>query len=448
MSEVSARIDLPPVRSGRPPGPRGLRLVRTLLDYRRNNLPTIEKLAREFGDIAYMPFPGGGGFVVSHPDYIQHILIRNSDNYRKTSATHWVRHFFGNAMQINNGEYARNMRRIIAPAFHGEGLARAYAELIVDESVAAIRGWKPGPRPGITQELTELVLDVIVRIFFGTEPGAETRRVGALFVAALPPAGAILPRWIRGSRSGRYVAAAAALTAEVMARIAARRRDVNGGTDFLSMLVRAGKDGQQLNDQQIRDEIVAYALAGYSAATALNQILRLVAENPHADTRLAAELETVIGAREPRMQDLPALDYLGSVVKEALRLCPPAGMMFRRAAADDVIGGWPIPAGARMFLSSWVVQRDRRFFPDPLTFKPERWTPEFERALPMCAYFPFGRGPRACIGGAMGELILQLIVATILRRHRLEARVTLRPDQDEWPAILAAGGIQVDVHPR
>lgn len=448
MSELSEHLQSPIVPHRRPPGPRGMALVRALLEYRKNALPTLEKMVGEYGDVTYFPLPGGGAFLLGHPELIAHVLIKNVDNYQKTSASKWARHFFGNAMQINNGEYARNLRKMLAPAFHGEGLARAYADLVVRETSAAVRDWPAGHRTGMTQELTDLVLDIVMQIFFGTAPGAETKRLGQMFLAALPPVGTMLPAWLPGSRNHRYIRDAAALNVEVMKRIHARRAKPGEGSDFLTTLVNISRDGQSLTDQQIRDELVAYALAGYSASTAVNQILRLIAENPHAEAAVAAELASVIGNRDATMHDLPRLEYLGKVIKEALRLCPPAGMMFRRAVADDVIGGWPIPAGARMFVSSWVVQRDPRFFDEPLEFKPERWTPEFERALPMCAYFPFGRGPRACIGGAMGELILQSMVATICGRFKLDALRKLPSDQAEWPAVLASGGVQVDVHPR
>ncbi|MEO8033297.1 MAG: cytochrome P450 [Acidobacteriota bacterium] len=439
---------LPPSRRDRPPGPRGVKLVRALLDWQRDALPTLERMTAEYGDVAYIPLPGGGAFLLGHPDLIEHVLIRNVDNYHKTTASKWARHFFGNAMQINNGEYARQIRRLVAPVFHGEKLARAYGDLIVRETAAAVSGWVAGHRPQMTQDLIDLVLNVVVQIFFGTTPGEETRHVGEMFMASLTPIGAILPSWVPRSRNSKYVKATQALDAWVLNRIAERRRDGTPGYDFLSVLASLGKEGLTLTDAQIRDELVAYTLAGYSSSTALNQILRLVAEHPVVDAELAAELQLVIGNRDPVMHDLHELHYLGMVMKEALRLCPPAGMMFRRAVAEDVIGGWTIPAGARMFVSSWVVQRDGRFFDEPLEFRPERWTPEFERALPACAYFPFGRGPRACIGGAMGELILQMMIATICRRFRLVALHKLDSHRSEWPAILAAGGVQAEIHPR
>lgn len=451
MSDISQGLPLMPVRRERPPGPRRLGLLRALNEYRRNELPTLEKMVAEYGDVVYIPLPGAGAFLLGHPDLIQHVLIKNVDNYRKTTASTHSRHFFGNAMQINNGDYARQMRRIVAPAFHGEGLANAYSALIVRETGRAIEKWGDSPeRPTMTQELIDAVLEIDMQIFFGTAPGEESKRLGKMFLDSLTPGGTILPSWVPWSRNRKYVSAVEALDAWLMERIARRRTDGATGSDFMSVLVRlgGGKEGHTLSDRQIRDEIVAYALAGYSTSTALNQMLRLIAENPLIEEKLAAELKRVVGDRDPGMQDLPSLGYLSMILKEALRLCPPAGMMFRRAVADDVIDGWPIPAGSRIFVSSWVVQRDRRFYDEPLEFRPERWTPEFERALPACAYFPFGRGARACIGGAMGELILQLMTATVCGRYRLVAFRKLDSDHAEWPAVLAAGGIQANVYRR
>jgi cytochrome P450 len=435
----------------RPPGPRGIALVRAANDLRRNGLATLERMAREYGDVVYLNMAGRHMFLISHPDLVEQVLIRNYTNYIKTTGDAQTRHFFGNAMQLNNGDYARAMRRIIAPVFNPEALARAYGETIVRETQAAMDRWQPGPRPGLTQELTDLVLDVAAQIFYGTEPGEDTRRMGRLWLAATVPAGSsVLPAWVPKSRKARYIEAVAALDAEVLGRIRERRRDPSsGGFDFLTVLARLeGKDGPALTERQVRDELVAYTLAGYSATTAINQVLRLVAEHRTADRALADELASVVGGRAPGIQDLPKLTYLDKVVKEALRLCSPAGVMFRRAVGPDVIGGWTIPAESRLFLSSWVVQRDPRFYDDPLAFKPERWTPEFERSLHTCAYFPFGRGPRSCIGGALGELIVQLVVATIAGRYRLEALRAIPAEESAWPRVLAGGGIRVDVHPR
>jgi cytochrome P450 len=175
----------------------------------------------------------------------------------------------------------------------------------------------------------------------------------------------------------------------------------------------------------------------------LVQTLRLMAENPAADAQVAAEVASVPGTRP----DVHKLPYTGKVLKESLRLAPPAGLMMRHTEADDVVGGWAVPAGSRMLLSSWLMQRDPRYYDDPLAFRPERWTPDFERGLPSCAYFPFGAGARSCIGGILSDLTLRLIVATIARRFRLEAAVT-PADESAWPLLLAREGFRAVIRTR
>ncbi len=189
--------------------------------------------------------------------------------------------------------------------------------------------------------------------------------------------------------------------------------------------------------------------AGYqSVAIALNQTLRLVAESAEVERLQAEEGRAVVGSRAPAAEDLARLLYTEQVVKESLRLCPPAGVIGRRAGADDSLGGWTVTAGSRVFMSAWVVPRDPRFYEDPASFKPERWTPEFERALPACAYFPFGRGPRGCIGAGLAELIVQLVLTVVVQGCRLEALEATPPEQSSWPSVLKRGGLRVNVCPR
>jgi cytochrome P450 len=291
----------------------------------------------------------------------------------------------------------------------------------------------------------DLLLHIMVRMHFGTPRGEETRRVGQLYQHALN----LLPEyslseWLPTPRNRRYQAAVAELDAAILGRIAAQRRADHGESDLVAEMIRLDRESAALPDIQIRHELVSMMAASYrTVAMTLVQTLRLIAENSGVDSSLAAEVAGVAAAT-PEVQKLP---YTGKVLKESLRLCPPAGLIMRRAVADDVVGGWPVPAGSLILLSCWLVQRDARFYDDPLDFRPERWTPEFERALPFCAYFPFGAGPRSCIGGILSDVTLRLIVATIVRRYRLEAPVT-PADQSAWPLLMARDGLRAVIHPR
>jgi cytochrome P450 len=455
----------------RPPGPRGLDLLHALNDFRLSPLPTLEYLAKRYGDVVCVPVPGRRAFLLSHPDLIHHVLIRRSENYTKTTGTRAARRFFGSSMQLNNGERARSMRRLLAPLFVFDRLARAYGDLIVEETQACIDQWTPGPRPGLTQELMDLLLHIMVRMHFGTPPGEETRHLGSLYstaLALLPEFS--LPEWVPTPGNRRYIASVAALDAAVLGRIAASRRNDDGGTDLISEMLRL-----DLPDVQIRHELISMMAASYgTVGMTLVQTLRLMAENPAADAQVAAEVASVerlayttVGGQAPSpvpqtttaegqasalvratpRPDVHKLPYTGKVLKESLRLAPPAGLMMRHTEADDVVGGWAVPAGSRMLLSSWLMQRDPRYYDDPLAFRPERWTPDFERGLPSCAYFPFGAGARSCIGGILSDLTLRLIVATIARRFRLEAAVT-PADESAWPLLLAREGFRAVIRTR
>ena len=420
-----------------PPGPRGLELLRALNDFRRGPLPALERLAQRHGDVVCAAIPGRRAFLFAHPDHIHHVLIRRSENYTKTTGTRAARRFFGSPMQLNNGERAKAMRRLLAPLFVFDRVARAYGDLIVEETEAFLDRWKPGPRPGLTQELMDLLLDIMVRIHFGTPKGDETRRVGQLYSSALALLPEFsLPEWVPTPGNRRYIAAVAALDAAILGQIDRLRREDGGGTDLVSEMLRLA-----LPDIQIRHELVSMMAASYgTVGMTVVQTLRLMAENPNVDAQVAAEVPS--GAL-----DVHKLPYTGKVLKESLRLCPPAGLIMRHTEAADEVGGWPVPAGSRILLSSWLVQRDARYYDDPLAFRPERWTADFERALPSCAYFPFGAGARSCIGGILSDMTLRLMVATIARRYRLEAAVT-PADQSAWPLFLAREGLQAVIYPR
>jgi cytochrome P450 len=424
-----------PTAARRAPGPRGLDLLRTLNSFRRNPLPTLERLTREHGDAVSVRLPGRPAFLFSHPDQVRHILIGRSENYLKTSGTRAARRFFGDSMQLNNGDRARSMRRLLAPLFTFDRVASAYAGLVVEETRAAIRDWSPGPRVALTDQLMELVLHIMVGVHFGTR-GDDTRRLGALYAKAfaLLPQYA-LPEWVATPGNRRYAAAVAALDAAILARLAAARQH-DRGDDLGAAFLRIG-----LSETQARHELVSMMAAAYgTVGMTLVQTLRLLAESPVDDGRVAEE----VSASASPFPDLRTLPYTGKVVKESMRLCPPAGVVMRRAAELE---GWAVPAGARILLSSWLVQRDPRYYEEPLAFRPERWTPAFELRLPPGAYFPLGAGPRSCIGGVLSDVTLRLIIATIVARFRLEAPVT-PAERSAWPLLLADGGLRATVHLR
>jgi cytochrome P450 len=316
--------------------------------------------------------------------------------------------------------------------------------------------WKPGQRLDIHAEMMRVTLEIVTKALFGAEVSEEdTARVGhALeimlerfvdrislfqFLQQLP-----LPKNLR------FRNALASLDSIIYRIIEARRRSGELGDDLLSMLLSAqDEDGSVMSDRQVRDETVTLFLAGHeTTAVSLSWTFLLLSQNPHVDAKLADELARVLGDRAPTLDDLPALVYTGQVVKESMRIYPPAWRVGREAIADCEIAGFPIPAGSQVIMSQWMLHRDARYFDEPLAFRPERWTPELERSIPKYAYFPFGGGPRRCIGDQFAMMEATLLLATIARRHRVD----VVPDQKiaYWPSITLRprNGMQAVVRKR
>jgi cytochrome P450 len=414
------------MNQGNPPGPRGTELFSGALDWQRNGLAALERLAQRYGDIASASVFGKRVYLFSHPDHIQRVLIDNSDNYHKTKGNENAQLYFGDSMQLNNGDMARRLRRLMTPMFQLSRVSRDFCDPTVETTRESIDGWTSGPRPTLTADLMEMALRVAVRIHFGTAPGADTEQLAGLFRSALGQLNSFLPPgWIPSPGNRRYREAIARLDQDVLRRIVERHQTGPVGPDLLSCFVGLkGETGPAMSDPEIRHELVSMMAAGYqTVGIAINQTLRLVAQHPAADALLAEEVTRVLGDRPAQPEDLAELPYSEKIVKESLRCAPPAGALARLVAAEDTVGGWKIAAKSQVFVSSWVMHRDARYYSDPLLFKPERWTPQFERELPLCAYFPFGRGARSCVAGAMSSVMLRLMLVTIVRQFRLEALV-------------------------
>jgi cytochrome P450 len=235
--------------------------------------------------------------------------------------------------------------------------------------------------------------------------------------------------------------------------IATRRAQHREGNDLLSRLLAAQDvDGTGMTDQQLRDELVTLAFAGHkTTAAALTYCIYLLAQDPAADARLGAELDEVLAGRLPGAGDLPRLTYTEGVVKEAMRLYPPSWGIGREAVADCEVGGYFMPRGTQVLLPQYVVHRDPRWYVEPEQFRPERWEGDLEERLPRGAYFPFGEGPRVCIGGHFAMLETVLILATLAQRFhwslvpgRPVRPVRLVPSITLWPRP----GIEVVLHRR
>lgn len=430
-----------------PPGPRGLPLVGMALQVLHDPLGTLQRIAREYGDIVRIPIGPDSRILLNHPDYIAQVNVIQQSKFHKSKLTKDVTgRLLGEGLLISEGDFWRRQRRLAQPAFHRSRI-NEYASTMVESAETQIRKWGDGEERDIAQEMTALTLETAVRTLFGTTLPGEARQVGrsldflvrySLRKARWPikvPESWPTPANRRAEREIQF------LDSLVYRIIDERKRLGNIGEhkDLLSLLMSAmDEDGSQMTAKQLRDETMTLFLAGHeTTALTLSWAWFLLSKNPAAEVRLHEELRDVVGGRAPGIGDLGRLPYLLAVVNEVLRLYPPAYILARTSIAPSTIGGYDFPAGSTIIMSQWVMQRDARFFDDPEAFRPERWLDGLENRLPAGAYFPFGDGPRRCIGQNFALMEAVLVIATIAQKFQLqlvagqkivpEPLVTLRP---------------------
>ncbi|HEY2587434.1 MAG TPA: cytochrome P450 [Tepidisphaeraceae bacterium] len=427
-------------------GPPARWITGHLSEFRADRLGFYTRIAREYGDIVPFRILGCRILLVSRPDLIEQVLVTQSKQFMKHFGARLCKPLLGNGLVTSEGDFWRRQRRLSAPAFQGSRTA-GYADTMVRAAREMLESWTSDQTRDVQADMMRLTLRIACETLFGADvcpdPDAVGRALGEAMESLVDRAqGSLpLPGWVPSPANRRFNRAIRGLDAIVSGLIESRR-DMPPGDDLLwSLLSARDDDGSPMSARQLLDEVRTLFIAGHeTTALALTYSLYLLAMHPDAQERLRAELREVLGSRLPEMSDLPRLRSARGVVLEALRLYPPADTIGREAAEDCTIGELAVPKGTNLFMSQWVVHRDARLFPDPERFDPDRWTDAFERALPRCAFFPFGGGPRVCIGQnfAMTEAIL--VLATICQHftftvdpaYRLELRptLTLRPGEN------------------
>lgn len=445
------------------PGPRGLPLLGSAIAMRRDLLGFMHRGLLEYGEVVRAT--AGVGrlqvkvFGVFHPDGVQHVLASNSENYFKGDDVYQeVRTLLGNGLLTSEGDTWRRQKRLVQPLFTHKRVA-AYVPMMAGEAGDLIHRWEPGAAAGqpvdLHTEMTRITLRVVGRAVFG----ADVDHMIPVFKDSVPYLSrraferGILPVRIPDDwptpgnrRAQRYKDSIYGLVDEF---VAVRRASPSAGEDLVNLLIRAQdpEDPQGLTDDEVRDQALIFLMAGHeTTATSLTFALHLLGHHPEAQSRAQEEIDAVLGDREPTLADFKDLTYTTMAVKEAMRLYPAAHNIPRSATADDVISGYQIPAGSAVVVSPWVTHRHPRFWDNPQAFDPERFSPEREASRHRYAYFPFGGGPRACIGQYFSMLEAVLVTAMILRAYDVKTQagpvplftgITLRPDR-AMPATLIA----------
>lgn len=412
------------------PGPRGYPFVGVWPQLRRNPLQFFLEAARRFGDVVSLDLGIYRVYLINHPAHIRDILQDHHHNYRKGPSAGRVRPLFGEGVTISDGEAWRRQRRLMLPVFQHKRIL-ALAPVITEATQEMLERWRPVAERGqpldIGLEMMTLTRTIITRLLFGRALGREAAAAlgEALTVvldetnrrlwAFVPP-----PGYLPTARNRRFHHALDTLDAIVHRAIEERRRGEEAdGLLSLLLALRDEETGEPMSDPQLRDTVMTLLIAGHTTtAAALAWIWIVLSGHPAEARKLREELREAPGDH-PSAQDVPAPTYTQLVIDEVLRLYPPTWVTARSPIADDVVGGYPIPSGSVVLLSPYVMHRHPGFWDDPERFDPGRFTPERADGRPREAYFPFGAGPRACMGQGLALMEMQLIVAMVARAYRL-----------------------------
>lgn len=444
-----------PAKSQTPPGPRGHWLWGNVSGFRANRIHFMSQVATDYGGIVKLRLVHRRIWIVTEPAVIESVLITRAREFRKHFALRLNPGVLSNGLLTSEGDFWLRQRRLAQPAFLKPQIA-TYVPTFVEHTLRVLARWHVGENRDILQEMMSLTLGIASRTLFGADGDEHAARVRAAlevtqeeFVLKLSRLVQI-PRWLPTSGNRRLSQAIHDLDEIVYDFIHQRR--VSGGRhdDLLSRLLHARDDMDHtgMTDKQLRDECLTIFLAGQeTTALALSWTWYLLATHPEAAARIYAEVDEVLGGRVPTIDDLHRLPEVEHALLESMRLYPPAFIVGREALADMELGGYFCPRGTTILMPQAVVHRDPRYFTNPDNFDPTRWRGDFEKRLPRGAYFPFGGGPRVCIGNTFAMVEMTMVLALIAQKFRFNLipghsvtpsqQFTLRPSPGV-PATITA----------
>jgi cytochrome P450 len=458
MSDTASPVTAPGKRA---PGPSSWRMFHLFSEFVDDSVGTLQRMFDRHGDIVRWPMPHDEVHVVYHPEGVKHLLQDNYRNYVKGPAYVAMKPIVGEGLLLSEGDKWLRLRRLTQPPFHRHKLS-GFVDTMLHFARGTFDKWEGLVQRGeiidAEKEMVELTLGIVGATLFSSHLTGEAPRVGAAVtdmfqvlerrVNSLLP----LPLSVPTPANRRFLRAKKALD-EVVGGVIERKHRVGPDkeNDLLSMLmqVRDADTGEGMSDQQLHDSVMTMIIGGHeTTANTLAWTWYLLTQNPDVEQRLFEELDQVLGGRDPALEDLPKLQYLNRVLDEVLRLYPPAWMLARRALQEDVISGYRIPAGSLVYFSPYMVHRHPAHWPDPERFDPDRFLPEHNENRARFAYFPFGGGPRQCIGGSFAMMELQLVLAVGLQRFRPR----LAPGHQVSPKLMITlrprDGVKLVLEPR
>ena len=428
-----------------PAGPKGLPVVGNALQFQRDPLAFMRRTQQQFGRMAHLRLGNETVVTFFRPEHVRYFLMEHPRNFIKPNLGNGanLKAFLGDGLLTTDGEFHRKQRRLVQPAFHKKRV-EGYADVMVQFTQEMLETWQAGAEIDMAQSMQQLTLRIILKSLFNIDSPAQATTLGYAFNDVINNTRrrfstlAKLERRLPLEKNRRREAGERTIDDFVYALIKQHRAEGQDVGDVLSMLLDAQDEGNTMTDKQVHDQVLTFVAAGHETAqNTLSWTFYLLSQHPTVYKKLLAELQMVLAGRTPTVADLAKLPYLEWVINESWRYYPPAWLQGRRALEAFDLDGYHFPANTVALLSQWVTHNLPDIWGDPANFRPERWDPSSGQKVPQGAYFPFGGGPRMCIGMPFAEMETKLLVASILQRFtpRLvpgfpavpQPRVTLRP---------------------
>lgn len=431
------------------PGPLSYSPLGIFPRLRRDPLRYLSEAARRYGDVVSLPLGARQAYLLAHPTHIQRVLQDQPNRYRKDASVARIKPLFGDGLTTSEGALWRRQRQLMQPLFQWQRLL-PWTDVIAEATATRLARWESLAARGqpieLMAALRDLTQGIMRQVLFGPDPRLDAQAAGHALTTAVEQLDrriwAVLPapQWLPTRRNRQLRQALHPLNAYVYRCIAEHRHPGSAADDLLARLLAACADttSERMSARQLRDELVTLWVAGHTTvAAALAWTCDLLAQHPEAERALQRELDAVLGGRRPTPQDLPLLRYTRLVLEESLRLYPPTWVTARTPPTAAEIGGHVLPAHAILLLSPYVLQRHPAFWDHPERFDPERFMPERATGRPRFAYFPFGGGPRQCIGQSLAMLEMLVLLAMMAQAYEFrpvlgqpvepDALITLRP---------------------
>jgi cytochrome P450 len=428
-----------------------LALVQAIRHLRRDPLDAMLTLAREYGDLVHLGEGPLHIYLVNHPDLVRDLLVGHAAKLHKPrSTTRPVIDFLGNGLLVSEGALWRSERSAMQPAFHHR-ILDAYGQEMVACIDSVLAGWQAGDIHDIDEEMLKMTLAMVTRTLFRADvQDAEAMVVQAVKVLQKVSyqqgqLGLPMPRWLplpANRRKWHYIDELDVLVARIIQ--SGRAAGQESGNMIAMLAAGMNQPDSMMNERLLRDEVMTVLLAGHeSTANGLTWMWYLLTQHPHVQEKLRAEAEAVLGGRPPSAADFKRLTYAENVVKEALRLYPPAWALPREPLEDIALGDYTLKQGSLVIAAPYVIHRDPRFYPQPEGFVPERF--EADQDVSPFAYIPFGAGPRFCVGMAFAQMAMRMVLVRVQQGFRLELVAGQRVGLDPLLTLRPVDGVLIQV---